>query len=105
MRKINEIPVAVLSTFGHCGTDWLHSLIDSHKRVLIIPPLDFFRTIDILKRKKIYLCNSLASKKITNIIVKKLLRKKYHEKDNILRNHQKKTTFKKLTYLSKINLY
>ena len=61
MKKINSIPVAVISAFGHCGLDWLHSLIDSHKQVLIIPPMDFLRTIDILKRKKIYLNNSLAS--------------------------------------------
>ena len=45
MRKINEIPVTVLSTFGHCGTDWLHSLIDSHKEVLIIPRLSFLENL------------------------------------------------------------
>ena len=95
MKKINSIPVAVISTFGHCGLDWLHSLIDSHKQVLIIPPMNFFRTIDILKRKKIYLDHSLDSKKITNIIAKELFRKTHHKKDNILRDHQKKTTFKK----------
>ena len=54
-RKINKIPVVAISTFGHCGIDWLHSLIDSHKEVLIVPPLSFFRKIDILKKKKIYL--------------------------------------------------
>ena len=50
-RKINKIPVAAISTFGHCGIDWLHSLIDSHKEVLILPPLSFFRKINMLKKK------------------------------------------------------
>ena len=93
MRKINSIPVSVISSYGHCGLDWLHSLIDSHKEVLIIPTLDFFRTIDILERKKINIDNSLTFKKITNIITKELLKKKYHEKDNILHDNQKKTVF------------
>ena len=30
-------------TFGHCGIDWLHSLLDSHKQILIMPALSFFR--------------------------------------------------------------
>ena len=51
-KNIKTIPVAAISTFGHCGIDWLHSLIDSHKEVLIVPPLSFFRKIDILKKKK-----------------------------------------------------
>ena len=29
-KDIKTIPVAVISTFGHFGVDWLHSLIDSH---------------------------------------------------------------------------
>ena len=95
MKKISFIPVSVISTFGHCGLDWLHSLIDSHKEVLIIPPFEFFRIIDLLERKKIYLNNSLTSIKITNIISKELLGKKFHVKDNILKKNQKKIIFKK----------
>ena len=53
-RKINKIPVAAISTFGHCGIDWLHSLIDSHKEVLILPPLSFFRKINMLKKKFLF---------------------------------------------------
>jgi len=98
MRKINEIPVAVLSTFGHCGTDWLHSLIDSHKEVLIVPNFSFFRIIDNLKKiKKINLYTSLSSKQITNIFMKKLFEKSHHEKATsfILNKHQSKSKFKK----------
>ena len=67
-RKINKIPVAAISTFGHCGIDWLHSLIDSHKEVLILPPLSFFRKIDSLKKKFFYLENTLKPNTIVNII-------------------------------------
>ena len=98
MRKINEIPVAVLSTFGHCGTDWLHSLIDSHKEVLIIPPLSFFRKIDILKKiKKIDLDTSLSAKQITNIFMNELFQKSPHKNktNNILNKNQSKSKFKK----------
>jgi len=70
-KDIKTIPVAVIATFGHCGLDWLHSLIDSHKEVLIIPPgLSFFRKINILKKKGINIDNSLKPRIITNIITK-----------------------------------
>ena len=106
MKKINSIPVAVISTFGHCGLDWLHSLIDSHKEVLIIPPLNFFRVIDFLERKKIYLNNSLTSVKITNIISKELLGRKYHEIHNILKKNQKKIIFKHIiqAYMNQLSI-
>ena len=67
-KNIIKIPVVAISTFGHCGIDWLHSLIDSHKQVLILPPLSFFRKIEILKKKKIYLNETLDKKKILNIV-------------------------------------
>ena len=51
MKKINSIPVSVISTFGHCGLDWLHSLIDSHKQVLIHPSLSFSGKIAILNKQ------------------------------------------------------
>ena len=41
-KNIKTIPVVAISTFGHCGIDWLHSLIDSYKEILIVPPLRFF---------------------------------------------------------------
>ena len=70
VRKINKIPVVAISTFGHSGIDWLHSLIDSHKEVLIIPPLSFFRKINLLKKKGINIDNSLNPRTITNIFMK-----------------------------------
>ncbi len=40
---MRRIPVTFLMTFGHCGLDWLHSLLDSHKQILIMPALSFYR--------------------------------------------------------------
>ena len=83
--------MTVLSTFGHCGTDWLHSLIDSHKEVLIIPRLSFFRKLDVLKKRKIDLEDSLSAKQIIKIFINEYLGqgiefgKSHHEKDNILK--------------------
>ena len=99
-KEIKNLPVVVISAFGHSGLDWLHSLIDSHKEVLIMPQLSFFRTIDYLKRiKKIHLSDSLNSKKITNIISKELFKKRANKSANILNKFQSKLTFKK--YINK----
>ena len=36
---IEKKPIYFLNTFGHCGIDWLHSLLDSHNQILIMPAL------------------------------------------------------------------
>ena len=40
---IKKLPLTFLMTFGHCGIDWLHSLLDSHSQILIMPALSFLR--------------------------------------------------------------
>ena len=102
MRKkanITNIPVVVISTFGHCGIDWLHSLIDAHKEVLIIPSLSFFRKIDWLKRrKKINLNNKLEIKYILNNFLKILFKDtniNRSKKHLILKENQSRSIFKK----------
>jgi len=35
-------------SFGHCGIDWLHSLLDSHHQILIMPCFSFYRTWKLL---------------------------------------------------------
>ena len=99
-KNIKKIPVVAISTFGHCGIDWLHSLIDSHKEVLILPPLSFFRKIDIFRKKKIYLENTLKPNAIARIIKKIVsFNKKGSLKRNyILQKHQNKSTF--IKYIS-----
>ena len=34
MKNIENLPIVVLSTFGHCSVDWLGNLFDSHKQIL-----------------------------------------------------------------------
>jgi hypothetical protein len=40
---LNNPKVTFLMTFGHCGIDWMNSLLDSHKQILIIPAFSFYR--------------------------------------------------------------
>ena len=49
--KLKKTRIIVLGSFGHSGIDWLHSLIDGHKNVLILPAFSYFRTIDRLKKR------------------------------------------------------
>ena len=35
-------------SFGHCGIDWLHSLFDCNRQILILPELSFYRYWKIL---------------------------------------------------------
>ena len=45
LKLIEKLPVSVLSTFGHNGVDWTHSLLDSHPNILIMPAFSFFRSL------------------------------------------------------------
>ena len=44
-------------SFGHCGIDWLHSLLDNNREILIIPELSFYRYWKIL------CCDKVKNKK------------------------------------------
>tara|TARA_B100000787_G_scaffold168976_1_gene158926 strand:- start:89 stop:1261 length:1173 start_codon:yes stop_codon:yes gene_type:complete len=46
-------------TFGHCGIDWMHSLIDSHKQILIIPALSFYRCWKMLNARSASSANEM----------------------------------------------
>ena len=46
----------VLSSFGHAGIDWVHSLLDGHEEILIAPAFSYYRTYyRFLYRSKINL--------------------------------------------------
>ena len=49
-------------SFGHCGIDWLHSLLDSHPQILIMPAFDYYRTWKILEASKINNSNEMIDK-------------------------------------------
>ena len=59
--NIKELPIYMLSSFGHAGIDWTHSLLDNHNQILIMPAFSFFRTI--YKLEKI---NKIDLKKFEN---------------------------------------
>ena len=39
--------------FGHCGIDWLHSLLDSHEQILLMPEFSFYRSWKLLQMDKV----------------------------------------------------
>jgi len=47
-QALIDLPLCFLFAFGHCGIDWLHSLLDSHPQVLIMPALSFYRSWKLL---------------------------------------------------------
>lgn len=53
--EISHLPVVMIGSFGHSGIDWIHSLLDNHEEILIMPPFSFFRTLEKIKRKNIAL--------------------------------------------------
>ena len=42
--ELEKRKIIVISSSGHNGLDWLHSLIDGHPNILIMPAFSFFRT-------------------------------------------------------------
>ncbi len=52
IHKFHSLPVTILSSFGHNGLDWLHSLLDGHSQIVLMPAYSFYRTLDFYKRSK-----------------------------------------------------
>ena len=59
--SIKKIPVYMLGACGHAGIDWVHSLLDNHKQVLIMPAFSFFRTLHKIEIMKI--CQTVQMKR------------------------------------------
>lgn len=71
ISKLNSLPILALAANAHNGLDWVHSLIDGHSEVGILPAFSFFRfTVrekineDMLNNKKKLIL------KISNILYK-----------------------------------
>ena len=45
---MDKLPLYFLSAFGHCGLDYLHSLLDGHPQILIMPAFSFYRSLKII---------------------------------------------------------
>jgi len=43
--NLKKLKVYILTAHSHNGLDWVHSLFDSHKEILILPGFSFMRTI------------------------------------------------------------
>ena len=44
-KQILRLKPYILTTYGHCGLDWMTSLLDNHKQILIMPSFSFFRCL------------------------------------------------------------
>ena len=64
--EISHLPVVMIGSFGHSGIDWIHSLLDNHEEILIMPPFSFFRTLEKIKRKNIIL-DKMKDKEISKV--------------------------------------
>ena len=38
IKNFSLLPVTILSSFGHNGLDWIHSLLDGHDEIVLMPP-------------------------------------------------------------------
>lgn len=74
ISTLKQLNITVLSSFGHNGLDWIHSLLDDHPEVILMPAWSFYRTLDSYKNlnKVSLLSYSLfeVSKKFVDFIYK-----------------------------------
>ncbi len=93
--KIENKPLIVISTYGHCASDWLGNLLDSHDEILITPGLSFFRKLEHIKTQYQITLENLSINEIVNITVNKILKKSSFKSYNFFDNSKKKKIFKK----------
>ena len=86
---ISNLPVCMIGSFGHSGIDWIHSLLDNHSQILLMPAFSYFRTLNkINRKKKINICktsNLEISKIISNMFY---LDKSYQSPERKFLNNQ-----------------
>ena len=91
--KFKKKKLFVLSTFGHCGIDYLHSLLDNHKQIIIIPSLSFYRKLEIFEKKNYTkkLKKKIYISKFVDFILKANKQTMRHK---IFKNSREKKNFK-----------
>jgi hypothetical protein len=116
-KKIEKIPVVMLGSFGHAGIDWVHSLLDNHKEILIMPAFSFFRSLDRIEDDSNFnfinsnykeitnkMCDLFSLDKAYNLKRRKIFNSNKHKIDfrkNLywyLQNSKEKNITKKLFY-------
>lgn len=94
--KINSLPLIVLTSFGHCGADYIGNLFYGHAEILKAPDLSFFRKIQILKKqKKIDIIQIKDINKIYKILKNYFLTSRNINSYNYFTNKKKERLFKK----------
>jgi len=101
--SINKLKIINLSTFGHNGVDWMHSLLDGHPDILIMPAFSFFRSLNRLKfRKKEFKdIKKVSFKEISKEISKQFYLEKMYQtqRRKFIFNLKQKKDFEKFLYL------
>jgi len=104
LNKINTIEklrLFILTNTLHNGIDWMHSLFDSHKDILIMPAISFYRTLDKFNINLEQLNNKKIVNDLTNIFYNqpgyKIPRRRF------IKNKIQKKKFK-LNFLKYLNL-
>ena len=98
-KKIKQMKIFCLSTFGHNGVDRMHSLLDGHKEILIMPAFSYFRSINRLKLRNEKFSNlrkinlNEISKEITKIFYEEKMYQTQRRK--FLFNSRQKNLFQK----------
>ena len=69
---MNKKKIVFLMSFGHCGIDWLHSLLDSHPQILIMPSSSFYRTWKLLNLDSVQSVNEMHNCWINHFNSKKM---------------------------------
>tara|TARA_Y100000992_G_scaffold302691_1_gene278475 strand:+ start:6709 stop:7842 length:1134 start_codon:yes stop_codon:yes gene_type:complete len=90
IKKYEKIDICILSTYGHCGLDWMTSLLDNHDEVLIMPSFSFFRCFYYIKtwnREFNFDDRNIENKKIANEFVR------LFKKDKRQQNQRRKFLF------------
>ena len=111
LKKIEKLPVVMLGSFGHAGIDWLHSLLDNHNEILIMPAFSFFRSLDRIEHNFNVSFKKLTNKEIVEMIGNLFLHDKSYQvkRRKILINIKfyenfKKSLFEYLVYSKEKNI-
>ena len=67
MQEFSKLPVFILSTYGHNGVDWLHSLLDGSDEIIVMPAFSYFRTLNVLNISKYNNYETIVEKLIKNL--------------------------------------
>jgi hypothetical protein len=56
----DKCKLVFLMSFGHTGIDWMHSLLDNHEQIFIMPSFSFYRSWKLLEASKITSVNQMT---------------------------------------------